>query len=898
MSKSLLSLEAIQPQAKPMVVDTLVDEQDGSITDGDISLRDAIAFLGERGTINFAPGLSGTITLDPELGPVLIDKSLTLESPGADLITIGANNQFRVIVVDDNDSDFQSDVFIRGLGITQGRGGVLNRENLTIDDSVITNNKAVEGGGIENFGDLRLLNSTVSNNIAEEDGAGIWNVGNLRVENSTISGNASETEQGGGLYHLGDQMTVLNSTVSGNQASGAAGILNGGGSIAAISNSTIHNNRSFSDSGGIRNVGDLIISNSIVAGNTAANNDGPDVTGTYQILRIEAENMNLTNYEKESRDFASLGDLIALEAVKDATNSSETEGSATYNFGGPTGFYKVKVAFFDESDGQGKAEFSVKNTQQVEEWFFDQDLPGTRASAKNAQVKYLSKEFLLKEGDEFELKGIKDPFSQGYAQQRERMRFDYVEFIPSDGFNLIGISDGSRGFSDGVKGDIVGTSSNPVVPKLGPLQDNGGPTLTHALLPSSPAIDAGNPNFTSPPKFGQRGDDFPRVVDGDGNGIKRLDIGSFEFKIRIMPVGDSHTVGYQSANPKYEGGYRYELQRLLHERGIDYDFVGSEDNGPPENKSGDFDGDGKSDYDDDHEGHGGQWIKYFAETDSEGKSKVVQWIEAEHPDFVLLMVGTNDILNDQPFGTTWSQLQGLLENIKEKAPEQKVLVSGIPPMNGDGSHKSIDNDDVVRVKNFNKILKNEFGNIQSTNIIYVDAATGLNSDIGGHLLIDGVHLSEAGHTELGKAWYNALMDQLTGVHPLAGTDSSDQLIGTGISNILTGHNDDLMRANPAALVGANEHESLLASAATDQFFLGDRDNLDGVTAENDVLGQLADQSIAKDIGQLYEVTGVSDNNAMRQGAEGYLPLGGSDELIAMLNTTSGLEMASPDVEYV
>jgi hypothetical protein len=57
---------------------------------------------------------------------------------------------------------------------------------------------------------------------------------------------------------------------------------------------------------------------------------------------------------------------------------------------------------------------------------------------------------------------------------------------------------------------------------VGPLQNNGGHTLTHALLPGSPAIDAGNPNFTPPPKFDQRGPGFARVVDG------RIDIGSFE----------------------------------------------------------------------------------------------------------------------------------------------------------------------------------------------------------------------------------------------------------------------------------------------------------------------------------------------------------------------------------
>ncbi len=59
-------------------------------------------------------------------------------------------------------------------------------------------------------------------------------------------------------------------------------------------------------------------------------------------------------------------------------------------------------------------------------------------------------------------------------------------------------------------------------PLLGPLQDNGGPTLTHSPLPGSPAIDRGDPDFTPPPEFDQRGDGYPRVVNG------RLDIGAIE----------------------------------------------------------------------------------------------------------------------------------------------------------------------------------------------------------------------------------------------------------------------------------------------------------------------------------------------------------------------------------
>ena len=66
-------------------------------------------------------------------------------------------------------------------------------------------------------------------------------------------------------------------------------------------------------------------------------------------------------------------------------------------------------------------------------------------------------------------------------------------------------------------GDQINTN-----PMLGPLQDNGGPTFTHELLTGSPAINAGDPSFTPPPLYDQRGSGYDRVVGG------RIDIGSFE----------------------------------------------------------------------------------------------------------------------------------------------------------------------------------------------------------------------------------------------------------------------------------------------------------------------------------------------------------------------------------
>ena len=59
----------------------------------------------------------------------------------------------------------------------------------------------------------------------------------------------------------------------------------------------------------------------------------------------------------------------------------------------------------------------------------------------------------------------------------------------SQGYNLIGKTNGSTGW--GGTGDQLGSIAAPINPKLGPLQDNGGPTFTMALLPGSPAIDQG-----------------------------------------------------------------------------------------------------------------------------------------------------------------------------------------------------------------------------------------------------------------------------------------------------------------------------------------------------------------------------------------------------------------------
>ena len=69
-------------------------------------------------------------------------------------------------------------------------------------------------------------------------------------------------------------------------------------------------------------------------------------------------------------------------------------------------------------------------------------------------------------------------------------------------------------------------------PKIGPLADNGGKTMTHALLPGSPAIDAAT-GGGSAPAIDQR--DVSRPLDGNGDGTATNDIGAYEFDPSAPP---------------------------------------------------------------------------------------------------------------------------------------------------------------------------------------------------------------------------------------------------------------------------------------------------------------------------------------------------------------------------
>jgi hypothetical protein len=103
-----------------------------------------------------------------------------------------------------------------------------------------------------------------------------------------------------------------------------------------------------------------------------------------------------------------------------------------------------------------------------------------------------------------------------------------VEYTPTSfnsflslGYNLVGDGNATSAFNNN---DLVGAD-----PWLATLADNGGPTWTHALLPVSPAINAGDPGYAGPLAFDQRGVPHLRA-----QGV--IDIGAFELQETEIPT--------------------------------------------------------------------------------------------------------------------------------------------------------------------------------------------------------------------------------------------------------------------------------------------------------------------------------------------------------------------------
>ena len=347
-----------------LFITTLDDELDAAAgnTPGDLSLREAIALANQNADftlLQFNTGLTGTIALDGSLGSLQVTKPLGIYGLGADSTVIDAQGNSRVF----NIVGSHVDAVIDGLTISGGdtqnasEGGAGIRFNsagqLSLNGTRIINNTTsgtgASGAGIQMLlGDLSIVDSWINSNLTAGDaagGGGIWSQTDVHIRSSTISGNSTEgtNAQGGGLQLESGTLQLINTTVSGNDTlEGDGAGIHGSGTTISIDNSTIVSNSASGLGGGIaltpEGGSSLTLQNSVIANNTDSG-PAPDFTGTGVLILADAvryslvgDNTGTTLAESQTTD-PTYGNLVG---DANAGGVIDPMLSALSDYGGPT----------------------------------------------------------------------------------------------------------------------------------------------------------------------------------------------------------------------------------------------------------------------------------------------------------------------------------------------------------------------------------------------------------------------------------------------------------------------------------------------------------------------------------------------------------------------------------
>lgn len=203
-----------------------------------------------RAAITTAASQSGEDTIQFDTVLFSIDKTITLASP---LVVLDSS---RVIISGPNTS-------VLTLYGNNNTGILKNNSDLILSDMVFSNgtgagtfqsdndypNIRIAGGALYNTGSLSATNITVANSAANY-GGGIFNTGDIKLQNSLIVNNAAITRvaMGGGIYNRG-RMTIVQSTISKNGMSdvGSAGIYNAG-LLTLVDSAVTENGKQYYDS--------------------------------------------------------------------------------------------------------------------------------------------------------------------------------------------------------------------------------------------------------------------------------------------------------------------------------------------------------------------------------------------------------------------------------------------------------------------------------------------------------------------------------------------------------------------------------------------------------------------------------------------------------------------------
>ncbi len=177
--------------------------------------------------------------------PILDDPPITIVGASAATTIIDAGHIDRIFHVGLSRTAAINGITLRnGLAVNLNAegGGIWNQGKLTLDHIVVSGNHADYGGGILNFGTLTMQNSIVASNVSATSGGGLYNqaygggVGRVTMTASTVASNTAN--YGGGLINYGD-INIVNSTIAGNEAVDDGGGIYDQGSSANLYNSTI-----------------------------------------------------------------------------------------------------------------------------------------------------------------------------------------------------------------------------------------------------------------------------------------------------------------------------------------------------------------------------------------------------------------------------------------------------------------------------------------------------------------------------------------------------------------------------------------------------------------------------------------------------------------------------------
>ena len=446
-----------------------------------------------------------------------ITSDLTIIGAGAENTIIDGGGIDRIFDVFPDTTVSISGVTIRN-GTSRNGSGIRNTGTLTIKDSIIENNIAEGefdsvGGGIANSqgGNLTLDGVIVRNNTAEIHGGGLYSTdSNATIIDSTFENNSTEMD-GGGISVFNGNLNVIGGEIRNNPADIDGGGLSIESAVVTLTEVSVNDNTATEEGGGINIFGDeseLRVFTSTITNNTATN-DGGGIRADRAIVGLMDSTVSGNTTTLDG------GGLFADTSMVEVQNSLFASNSASENGGG------ISTNGFTGVLGVSNSTFSANTSLLAGGAIYNAAAGGT--TLVNAT---LTANSAGTSGGGIESTTLTNLGNTIVAENTSVTRgFDVSGAYFTLGNNLIGRVEGSSGLFFEQNNDLMGFSFSVLDPGLQPLADNGGPTLSHAIIEASPAVDTGKSlgaaQFDQTCNF--------RNFDGDRDGTFIVDIGAVEF---------------------------------------------------------------------------------------------------------------------------------------------------------------------------------------------------------------------------------------------------------------------------------------------------------------------------------------------------------------------------------